>query len=103
MSGFSADPGAVARAAARFTGRDGEPVVVLLSDQRYTLDAAGRETYTHRLVYRILTTGADGSWSTVEHGWAPWHQARPEVRARVITPEGVICPISGPAPKPNSP
>ncbi|HEV3460188.1 MAG TPA: DUF3857 domain-containing protein [Thermoanaerobaculia bacterium] len=86
---FSADPAAVARAAARFAGRDGEPVVVLLSDQRYTLDAAGRETYTQRLVYRILSTGADGSWSTVERSWAPWHQARPEVRARVITPEGV--------------
>jgi tetratricopeptide (TPR) repeat protein/transglutaminase-like putative cysteine protease len=86
---FSADPGAMARAAARFTGRDGEPVVVLLSDQRYGLDAAGRETYTHRLVYRILSTGADASWSTVERSWSPWHQSRPEVRARVITPEGV--------------
>ena len=86
---FSADPAAVARAAARFSGHDGEPVVVLLSDQRYSLDAAGRETYTQRLVYRILSTGADGSWSTVERSWAPWHQARPEVRARVITPEGV--------------
>jgi transglutaminase-like putative cysteine protease len=86
---FSADPAAVAQAAARFAGRDGEPVVMLLSDQRYSLDRAGRETYTQRLVYRILSTGADGSWSTVERSWAPWHQARPEVRARVITPEGV--------------
>ncbi|MBV8201016.1 MAG: DUF3857 domain-containing protein, partial [Acidobacteria bacterium] len=86
---FSAEPAAVARAAARFAGQDGEPVVVLLSEQRYALDEAGRETYTHRLVYRILTSGADGSWSTVEGSWAPWHQARPEVRARVITPEGV--------------
>jgi tetratricopeptide (TPR) repeat protein/transglutaminase-like putative cysteine protease len=86
---FSADPAAVAQAAARFAGHDGEPVVMLLSDQRYSLDSAGRETYTQRLVYRILSTGADGSWSTVERSWAPWHQARPEVRARVITPEGV--------------
>jgi len=86
---FTADPAAVARAAARFAGHDGEPVVMLLSDQRYSLDRAGRETYTQRLVYRILSTGADGSWSTVERSWAPWHQARPEVRARVITPEGV--------------
>jgi transglutaminase-like putative cysteine protease len=86
---FTADPAAVAHAAARFEGHDGEPVVVLLSDQRYSLDRAGRETYTQRLVYRILSTGADGSWSTVERSWAPWHQARPEVRARVITPEGV--------------
>jgi transglutaminase-like putative cysteine protease len=86
---FSADPAAVAQAAARFAGHDGEPVVMLLSDQRYSVDSAGRETYTQRLVYRILSTGADGSWSTVERSWAPWHQARPEVRARVITPEGV--------------
>jgi transglutaminase-like putative cysteine protease len=86
---FAADPAAVAHAAARFEGHDGEPVVVLLSDQRYSLDRAGREAYTQRLVYRILSTGADGSWSTVERSWAPWHQARPEVRARVITPEGV--------------
>jgi tetratricopeptide (TPR) repeat protein len=86
---FTADPAAVARAAASFAGREGEPVVVLLSDQRYTLDAAGRETYTQRLVYRIVTAAADTSWSTVERSWSPWHQTRPEVRARVITPEGV--------------
>ena len=86
---FAADPASMARAAALFTGEDGEPVAVLLSDQRFSLDAAGRETYTQRLVYRILTAGADGSWSTVERSWEPWHQARPEVRARVITPEGV--------------
>ncbi len=86
---FTADPAAVARAAARFPGTEGEPVVVLLSDQRYTLDDAGRETYTQRLVYRILTAAADTSWSTVERTWSPWRQGRPEVRARVITPEGV--------------
>jgi transglutaminase-like putative cysteine protease len=86
---FTADPAAVARAAARFLGHEGEPVVVLLSDQRYTLDDAGRETYTQRLVYRILTAAADTSWSTVERTWSPWRQGRPEVRARVITPEGV--------------
>jgi transglutaminase-like putative cysteine protease len=90
---FTADPAAVARAAARFVGHDGEPVVMLLSDQRYRLDRDGREIYTQRLVYRILTTGADSSWSTVERNWSPWHQARPEVRARVITPEGVAHPL----------
>ena len=86
---FTADPAVVAKAAARYAGRDGEPVVVLLSDQRYTLDDAGRETYTQRLVYRILTASADQSWSIVERSWSPWHQAHPDVRARVITPEGV--------------
>jgi transglutaminase-like putative cysteine protease len=90
---FTADPAAMALAAARFEGRDGEPVVVLLSDQRYSFDAAGRETHTQRLVYRILSAGADASWSTVERSWAPGRQARPEVRARVITPEGVAHPL----------
>ncbi len=90
---FAADPAAVAHAAARFEGRDGEPVVVLLSEQHYSFDAAGREVYTQRLVYRLLTAAADESWSTVERSWAPWHQARPEVRARVITPDGVALPL----------
>jgi transglutaminase-like putative cysteine protease/Flp pilus assembly protein TadD len=63
-------------------------VVVLLSEASYSFDAAGRETYTQRLVYKILTAGAHESWSTVEEGWAPWHQSRPEIRARVITPDG---------------
>src|SRR5262249_2912076 len=86
---FAGDPAAIARAAARFAGHDGEPVVVLLSEQRYAVEADGRETASHRLGYRILSAGADPSWSTVERHGAPWHQARPEVRARVITPEGV--------------
>ncbi|HVT60598.1 MAG TPA: DUF3857 domain-containing protein [Thermoanaerobaculia bacterium] len=87
---FSADPAAILRAAAAISGRDGEPVVVLFSDLRYAYDEQGRETSTHRIVYRILTAAADQSWSVIEKSWAPWHQARPEVRARVITPDGQI-------------
>ncbi|HEV2855255.1 MAG TPA: DUF3857 domain-containing protein [Thermoanaerobaculia bacterium] len=85
---FTADPAAVARAAARVEGQEGDDVVVLLAEASYSYDEAGRETYTQRLVYRILTPGAHESWSTVQESWAPWHQARPEIRARVITPDG---------------
>ena len=85
---FTGDPAAVARAAARIQGEEGDDVVVLLMEASYSFDAAGRETYSQRLVYRILTAGAHESWSTVEEGWEPWHQARPEIRARVITPDG---------------
>ncbi|HEY0553455.1 MAG TPA: DUF3857 domain-containing protein, partial [Thermoanaerobaculia bacterium] len=84
---FAADPGAVARAAARVES-DGDDVVVLLMEASYGFDDAGRETFSQRLVYRILTANAHESWSTVEEGWEPWHQARPEIRARVITPDG---------------
>lgn len=90
---FAAAPGDVLRAAAALDGGGGEPVQVLFSDTRYSYDAMGRETYTHRVVYRIATGAADESWSAVEESWAPWHQQRPEVRARVITADGVVHPL----------
>lgn len=85
---FGADAPTMARAAAKVTGEEGDDVVVLLAEASYSYDAAGRETYSQRLVYKILTATAHESWSTVEESWAPWHQARPEIRARVITPDG---------------
>ncbi|HEX9943112.1 MAG TPA: DUF3857 domain-containing protein [Thermoanaerobaculia bacterium] len=90
---FTADPAAIARAAAKVQGEEGDDVVVLLAEASYGYDEAGRETYVQRLVYRILTSGAHESWSTVEEDWEPWHQARPEVRARVVTPDGVEHPL----------
>ncbi|HEV7508272.1 MAG TPA: DUF3857 domain-containing protein [Thermoanaerobaculia bacterium] len=85
---FSADAPAMARAAAKVESEEGDDVVVLFAEASYSYDAAGRETYSQRLVYKILAATAHESWSTVEENWAPWHQARPEIRARVITPDG---------------
>jgi transglutaminase-like putative cysteine protease/Flp pilus assembly protein TadD len=90
---FSATPAALAAAAAKVPGEEGDDAVVLLADASYRLDEAGRETYTQRLVYRVLTTAAQESWSTFEENWEPWHQERPEVRARVITADGVEHPL----------
>jgi len=85
---FSAAPAEIATAAARVEGEEGDDVVVLLTEASYSYDEAGRETYSQRLVYRVLTAGAQESWSTVEESWEPWHQERPRIRARVITPDG---------------
>ncbi len=85
---FTADPGAIALAAAKVKAEEDDDVVVLLMEVGYSLDEAGRETYTQHLVYRIQSSNAHESWSTVEESWEPWHQARPEIRARVITPDG---------------
>jgi hypothetical protein len=90
---FAGDPAAILRAAAKIPAVEAEEVLVLLSDATYSYDAAGRETYTERLVYRIGRARVHESWSTVEEGWAPWHQERPEIRARVITPDGVAHPF----------
>ncbi len=90
---FSATPAALAAAAARVQGEEGDDAVVLLADASYHLDETGRETYTQRLVYRVLTTAAQESWSTFEESWEPWHQERPVVRARVVTADGVEHPL----------
>ncbi|HEY4574791.1 MAG TPA: DUF3857 domain-containing protein, partial [Thermoanaerobaculia bacterium] len=90
---FTADPGAVALAAAQVRSEADDDAVVLLMEVSYGYDAAGRETYSQRLVYRILNANAHESWSTVEESWEPWHQARPEIRARVITPDGAEHPL----------
>ena len=90
---FSATPAALAAAAAKVPGEEGDDAVVLLADASYHLDETGRESYTQRVVYRVLTTAAQESWSTFEESWEPWHQERPVVRARVITADGVEHPL----------
>lgn len=89
---FAGDPAAIARAAAKVEAGKGD-VVVLLSDALYSYDEDGRETYIQRLLYRVVSARAHESWSAVEEDWAPWHQERPEIRARVITPDGVAHPF----------
>ncbi|HSF43281.1 MAG TPA: DUF3857 domain-containing protein, partial [Thermoanaerobaculia bacterium] len=87
---FAGDPKAMVRAAQAVPGEEGEAVVVLLLEAFYRYDEAGRETFSQRIVYRIVGPGAHESWSAVEERWSPWHQARPELRARVITPDGAV-------------
>jgi transglutaminase-like putative cysteine protease len=85
---FSSDPEALMRAASAVPGNQGEGVAVLFLESAYRYDEAGRETLTQRIVYRILSAAAHESWSVVEERWSPWHQARPEIRVRVLTPDG---------------
>jgi hypothetical protein len=40
-------------------------------------------------VFRVETAEAIKNWATVGVGWDPWHQKQPEIKARVVTPDGV--------------
>ena len=84
---FVAEAGAVASAGAQLAATGGD-VVMLLRDDSYAFDADGRMTHRRRWVYRILTPAGLEGWSLSEAAWSPWYQARPEVRARVVTREG---------------
>ncbi|WP_263451878.1 DUF3857 domain-containing protein [Hyalangium gracile] len=85
---FSADPAALVGAAAALPTPEGVDVEVLLEEGTFSYDAKGRETSTSRLVYRVLTSEGAKGWATVGVDYTPWHEERPEVRARVITPDG---------------
>lgn len=67
---------------------EGVDEVVLLDEQKYSIDSAGRITTTLRKVVRVLTADGVEEWSSVEQEYAPWHEKRPELRARVLTADG---------------
>jgi transglutaminase-like putative cysteine protease/predicted Zn-dependent protease len=88
---FVADPAAVIQAASGIDTGSGEGgVVVLFSEVRYSYDGDGRATRVGRMVYRVLNAAADSEWSEINEHWSPWHQERPQLRARVITPDGAV-------------
>jgi tetratricopeptide (TPR) repeat protein len=87
-AGFSAPAGELLRAATAATQGETADVVVLYETARHSLDAQGRDTQTWRIVYRVLTARGVDAWSTTQVRWQPWHEERPEFRARVITPDG---------------
>ncbi len=87
---FAADPVALAAAAERLAPPKDAPVDVLLEDALFRYDARGASTYTYRLVFRPALAEAARRWGRIERSWAPWYQARPEVRARVVAPKGEV-------------
>jgi len=87
---FQAEPGELARAAASLPAPADSDVDVLLDEVRIAFDAEGRASGAWRLVFRPLTREAAGRWAEVLRVWTPWHEARPEVRARVVGADGAV-------------
>jgi len=88
---FVADPAAMIQAASQIDAGSGEGGVILLFfEARSSYDENGRATRVRRSVYRILNAGADAHWSEIDEHWSPWYQERPQLRARVVTPDGAV-------------
>ena len=85
---FEASPRELLAASAKTTPRRGSAVTVLFREAVYHFDAESRVTYRQHLVYRFDTGAGVESWSTTAVDYAPWHQAPPQIRARVITRDG---------------
>ena len=104
-----ADPAAVLQAASLVEAGSGKGgAIVLFSETRLRFEEDGRKTTVSRLLYRIENAQADASWSAIDAHWSPWHQERPQMRARVITPDGAVHSLdpatvteAGSAPEPS--
>lgn len=90
---FSADASAMYRKASQETPESGVDVIILEDEATYTFDAAGLAHRSSYIVYRIVSQrGAEGS-ATISLGWEPWHEERPTIQARVITPDNLEHPL----------
>ncbi|HEY6348680.1 MAG TPA: DUF3857 domain-containing protein [Candidatus Angelobacter sp.] len=85
---FSAGPEALRRAAADIKPDKDSEATILLSEYHIVIDSTGRVSRSRRWIYRIETQEAVEGWAEVQGNWEPWYQAKPEIRARVITSDG---------------
>ncbi|MCK6545950.1 DUF3857 domain-containing protein [Myxococcota bacterium] len=68
-----------------------EPGVTILRDAgHFVFERDGRLTSTWTQVARIETEAGAESWTSLSVQWAPWYEERPELRARVTTPDGRV-------------
>lgn len=65
-------------------------VIQLVEDNRFLLDEENRLTATYHYIFRVDHESALSGWGRLQVAWQPWLNARPTIRARVITPDGQV-------------
>jgi tetratricopeptide (TPR) repeat protein len=85
---FTAPARELLQAASGITRARPTDVVVLLDERHFVFDEQHRVTRTTRLIYRVDSPDGVETWAASSARWQPWHQARPVIRARVITTDG---------------
>jgi tetratricopeptide (TPR) repeat protein/transglutaminase-like putative cysteine protease len=87
---MSASPVEIQTAAAKIQAEPFTEATVFFERDSFSFDAAGRMTYRHTMILRMETQEGVKNWSEIRVGWSPWHQEIPEIRARVIAPDGKV-------------
>ena len=87
---FAGDPRAILEAAKLIPVPDEQMAIVLLEQHRYVIDENGRTISKVRKVLRIVTEEGTEEWSSIEQEYQPWHESKPEMRARVIGADGTV-------------
>jgi tetratricopeptide (TPR) repeat protein len=87
---FSASTEEIQKAAAKVTAEQFAEVTVLFERDAYQIDAHGRVTYRHSMIWRIETKAGVDNWTQTSQRWESWYQKRPEIHVRVIQPDGKV-------------
>lgn len=90
---FAPDAASVYQATAALTPPPNSDVYVVEDEEQVSFDAQGKVVHTRYLLYRVLTQKGAEQWASVAYSWEPWHEERPTLRARVITPGNVVHPL----------
>lgn len=75
------------KAAKAPAGNDAE---LLVDDQTFRFDAQGRVTVEQHFIYRVLSERGVKNWSGVGRTYHPWHEEKPQIEARVVTPDAQV-------------
>ncbi len=87
---FSADPSASRHEAETVKAAKHSDATVLLNDLQFNFDETGKLVETRHLIYRIENQEGVENWAETSGHWEAWHQAKPEIKARVITTDGAV-------------
>ena len=90
---FSASTEEIQKAAAKVPAEQFAEATVLFERDAYTIDAHGRVTYRHSMIWRIETKAGVDDWTESSSRWEPWYQKRPEIHARVIAADGKVATL----------
>ena len=87
---FSVDPAALRQAADGIKPAKDALATVFLNEFRYTFDAGGKMDKVWHLIYRIENEQGVKNWAGTKGYWKPWYQSQPEIKVRVIGPDGAV-------------
>ncbi|HYM78806.1 MAG TPA: DUF3857 domain-containing protein [Candidatus Dormibacteraeota bacterium] len=90
---FAPDAASVYQAASAIAVPAKPDVFVLESEETAAFDSEGKVVRTRYLLYKVLTQKGAQQWADLSYTWEPWHEERPAVRARVITPDNAVHPL----------
>jgi tetratricopeptide (TPR) repeat protein/transglutaminase-like putative cysteine protease len=87
---FSPDAAALYQRVSQVSPTAGADVLFLNDEEMVVFDNEGRAVRSRYFLYKILTQRGVEGWGDISSSWEPWHEERPILRARVITPDTTI-------------